>query len=157
MGRTVNNREFFLNYSGHHRAGPNTRMKSIGHGSTIQDFGQHLQLLTREFLGTTTTVPLQNPFHPVLLSMVQPERNFRTVHFEEVGNFRSFSPLHIEDHSVQSTCHPIGPFLDCLFTQWNEPLDCSLSSMDSLGLHGISLPDAMIPYVALFMQGYITC
>ncbi|MGA2468719.1 MAG: hypothetical protein ABSH06_30815, partial [Thermodesulfobacteriota bacterium] len=37
----------------------------------------------------------------------------------------------------------------------DEPLDCPFSSMYSFGLHGISPSDTMIPYVALFMQGYI--
>ncbi|MGA2468732.1 MAG: response regulator, partial [Thermodesulfobacteriota bacterium] len=39
--------------------------------------------------------------------------------------------------------------------QSDEPLDCPFSSMYSFGLHGISPSDTMIPYVALFMQGYI--
>ncbi|MGA2468338.1 MAG: hypothetical protein ABSH06_28850, partial [Thermodesulfobacteriota bacterium] len=38
----------------------------------------------------------------------------------------------------------------------DEPLDCPFSSMYSFGLHGISPSDTMIPYVALFMQGYIS-
>jgi hypothetical protein len=87
--------------------------------------------------------------------MVQPERNLGSVHFEDTGNFRSCSPLHIEDHGMKSPCHTIGPFLGCLFTQSDEPLDCPFSSMYSFGLHGISPSDTMIPYVALFMQGYI--
>jgi hypothetical protein len=35
-------------------------------------------------------------------------------------------------------------------------VDCHFSSMYSFGFHGISPSDTMIPYVALFMQGYIS-
>jgi hypothetical protein len=156
MGRMVSDREFFFNDSGDHGTSPNTRMKSVGHRATIQDVCQRLQLLIRQLCRTTAPLSLQNPFHTVLLPMVQPERNLGSVHFEDSGNFRSCSPFHIEDHGMKSPCHTIGPFLGCLFTQSDELLDCPFSSMYSFGFHGISPSDTMIAYVALFMQGYIS-
>src|SRR4030042_5923098 len=155
MGRMVSDREFLFNDSGDHGTSPNTRMKSVGHWATIQDVCQRLQLLIRQLRRTTAPLSLQNPFHTVLLPMVQPKRNLGSVHFEDSGNFRSCSPFHIEDHGMKSPCHTIGPFLGCLFTQSDELLDCPFSSMYSFGVPGISPSDTMIPYVALFMQGYI--
>jgi len=140
MGRMVGNREFFLNNSGDHRAGPNAGIESIGNWAAVQDVPQSLQLLIGEFLGATRAVPLKNSFHAPLLPMVQPKRDFGPMHFEETGNFRGGSSFHIEHHRMQSSRHPVGPFLGSLFAQSDESFNRAFGSMNLFRVHGIALP-----------------
>jgi hypothetical protein len=139
VGRMIGNREFFDNNSGDHRASPNPRVESVGHWAAVQNVNQDLFLRFQEPGRATGSLSFQNSFHSVLPPMVQPERNIRTMDFEQLGNFRSRSPFHVEDHGMQSPSHSIGPFLGSLFIQFRNSSDCLFISIDSFGPHGIPL------------------
>lgn len=95
MGRMVSRREFHLDNPGHHGAGPNLRRAAVGHGAAVQNIDQRLPLVLRERLGTSRAVSLQDPIHSLLLPVAQPERHLGAVPFEETGNFRGRSSLHL--------------------------------------------------------------
>jgi hypothetical protein len=140
MSWMVRDREFFLNNSADHRAGPNAGIESIGNWATVQNVAQSLQLLIGEFLGATRTVPFQNSFHSPSLPMVQPDGDFGSMHFEETRNFGGSSSFHIEHHCMQSPRHPVGAFLGSLFAQSDESFNRALGSMNLFRVHGIALP-----------------
>jgi hypothetical protein len=102
-------------------------------------------------------MPLKDSVHSTLLPVPQPHGNLGTVNLEDVGNFRRRLAFHIESNCVKAASNTICPVAEGLLAKFNQLLylfDCSINLNRS---HGTSYfgDDAIISYVALFMQGYI--
>ena len=157
MGRMVGDRKFLLNDSGDHGARPHARSESVCHRTAVQDVGQFLSLIIGHAWWTSRSMPLKNSIHSALLPVPQPHRDFGTVNLEDVSNFRSCPAFHIESNCVKTSSNTICPIVEGLLANLNQLMYLFDRSMNLNRSHGTSYlgDDAIISYVALFMQGYI--